>query len=184
MSEAAIDQRESPPLAETPDIYGAYPRLSDDQIATLEAGGARRAVKAGETLVREGERSDYFFVILSGKVAVTTTDDEGNRHVIRVHGPGRFLGEMGDLEGQAAFYTAEAVEPGALPCRPCDQRLCAPGDFRCLRQITPQEVVTVAERALARARDGLSAGAAAPAAAPTAPPTTASPTAAASASGR
>ena len=71
MSEAAINQRESPPLAETPDIYGAYPRLSDDQIATLEAGGARRAVKAGETLVREGERSDYFLVILSGKVAVT-----------------------------------------------------------------------------------------------------------------
>ena len=47
MSEAAIDQRESPPLAETPDIYGAYPRLSDDQIATLEAGGARRAVNSG-----------------------------------------------------------------------------------------------------------------------------------------
>jgi len=41
-------------------------------------------------LFREGERSDYFFVILSGKVAVTTTDDAGNRHVIRVHGPGRF----------------------------------------------------------------------------------------------
>jgi thioredoxin reductase (NADPH) len=114
MSEAAIDQRESPPLAETPDIYGAYPRLSDDQIATLEAGGARRAVSTGETLVREGERSDYFFVILSGKVAVTTTDDAGNRHVIRVHGPGRFLGELGDLEGQAAFYTAEVVEPGEV----------------------------------------------------------------------
>jgi hypothetical protein len=53
MSEVAIDQRESPPLAETPDICGAYPRLSDDQIATLEAGGARRAVDTGETLVRE-----------------------------------------------------------------------------------------------------------------------------------
>src|ERR1700691_432660 len=66
MSEAACDKRESPPLAETPDIYGAYPRLSDDQIATLEAGGARRAADTGETLVREGERSDYFFVILSG----------------------------------------------------------------------------------------------------------------------
>ncbi|MGB7870545.1 MAG: cyclic nucleotide-binding domain-containing protein, partial [Mycobacterium sp.] len=114
MSEAAIDQRESPPLAETPDIYGAYPRLSDDQIATLEAGGARRAIGTGETLVREGERSDYFFVIVSGKVAVTTTDDAGNRHVIRVHGPGRFLGELGDLEGQAAFYTAEVVEPGEV----------------------------------------------------------------------
>src|ERR1700739_4359696 len=56
MSEAAIDQRESPPLAETPDIYGAYPRLSDDQIATLEAGGAPRAAETGGTLVRWGER--------------------------------------------------------------------------------------------------------------------------------
>ncbi|MDT5197676.1 MAG: thioredoxin reductase, partial [Mycobacterium sp.] len=67
MSEvAATDQRTSTPLTETPDIYGAYPRLADDQIATLEVGGARRALAAGETLVREGERSDYFFVILSG----------------------------------------------------------------------------------------------------------------------
>jgi thioredoxin reductase (NADPH) len=121
MSEVAIDQRTSIPLAESPDIYGAYPRLSDDQIARLEAGGARRAVKAGEKLVREGERSDYFFVILSGKVAVTTTDDAGNRHVIRVHGPGRFLGELGDLEGQAAFYTAEVVEPGEVLVVPTER---------------------------------------------------------------
>jgi thioredoxin reductase (NADPH) len=66
--------------------------LSGDQIATLEAGGARRAVDMGETLLPEGEPSDYFFVILSGKVAVTTTDDARNRQVIWVHGPGRFLG--------------------------------------------------------------------------------------------
>src|ERR1700712_1822709 len=79
MSEAAIDRRASSPLAETPDMYGAYPRLSDDQIVTLGTGGARRAVERGETLVREGERSDYFFVILSGTVAVTVTDDADAR---------------------------------------------------------------------------------------------------------
>jgi thioredoxin reductase (NADPH) len=122
MSEVSVDQRESsPPLAETPDVYGAYARLSDDHIATLEAGGARRTVGAGETLVREGERADYFFVILAGKVAVTTTDEAGNRHVIRVHGPRRFLGELGDLEGQAAFYTAEVVEAGEVLVVPTDR---------------------------------------------------------------
>jgi lipopolysaccharide heptosyltransferase II len=56
----------------------------------------------------------------------------------------------------------EGVEPRALPCRPCDQRVCAPGDFRCLRQITPGEVATAAERALARARGERRAHAAAP----------------------
>ena len=72
-------------------------------------------------LVREGERVDNFFVILSGKVAVSTADDAGNRHVIRVHGPGRFLGELGDLEGQAAFYTAEVVEPGEVLVVPAER---------------------------------------------------------------
>ncbi|MCV7345905.1 FAD-dependent oxidoreductase [Mycolicibacterium rhodesiae] len=121
MSEVTAEERESTSLAETPDIYGAYPRLSDDQIATLEAGGARRAVETGEILVQEGKRSDYFFVILSGKIAVSTTDDMGIRHVIRVHGPGRFLGELGDLEGQAAFYTAEVVEPGEVLVIPTER---------------------------------------------------------------
>jgi thioredoxin reductase (NADPH) len=121
MSEVATDRRASTPLPETPDIYGAYPRLSDEQILTFEAGGARRAVATGETLVREGERSGCFFVILSGKVAVTTTDDAGNRHVIRVHGPRRFLGELGDLEGQVAFYTAEVVEAGEVLVLPADR---------------------------------------------------------------
>jgi lipopolysaccharide heptosyltransferase II len=56
----------------------------------------------------------------------------------------------------------EGVEPGALPCRPCQQRVCAPGDFRCLRQITPDEVATAAERALARARGEFGTDAAVP----------------------
>jgi thioredoxin reductase (NADPH) len=121
MSEVSTDQRAPSQLVETPDIHGAYPRMADDQIATLEAGGTRRPIETGETLVREGERSHDFFVILSGKVAVTTTDDAGNRRVIRVHGPGRFLGELGDLEGQPAFYTAEVVEPGEVLVVPTEQ---------------------------------------------------------------
>ncbi len=42
-----------------------------------------------------------------------------------------------------------AVDVGALPCRPCEQRVCAPGDFRCLTHITVDAVVAAAERALA-----------------------------------
>jgi lipopolysaccharide heptosyltransferase II len=45
---------------------------------------------------------------------------------------------------------AAAVETGALPCRPCDQRVCEPGDFRCLTRIEPQQVIDAAERAIAR----------------------------------
>jgi lipopolysaccharide heptosyltransferase II len=42
----------------------------------------------------------------------------------------------------------ESVEVAGLPCRPCDQRVCAPGDYRCLSTLTPQDVLAAAERAL------------------------------------
>lgn len=44
----------------------------------------------------------------------------------------------------------ESVDAGALPCRPCEQRQCVPGDFRCLTSIDPSHVIAAAERAMAR----------------------------------
>jgi ADP-heptose:LPS heptosyltransferase len=43
----------------------------------------------------------------------------------------------------------ESVEGGDLECRPCDQRTCVPGDFRCLTRISSDAVIAAAERALA-----------------------------------
>jgi hypothetical protein len=37
-----------------------------------------------------------------------------------------------------------------LPCRPCDQRVCAPGDFRCLTGLQSAAVIAAAERTLER----------------------------------
>jgi lipopolysaccharide heptosyltransferase II len=42
-----------------------------------------------------------------------------------------------------------SVEKQNLPCRPCNQRTCAPGDFRCLTTLMPDTVIAAAERALA-----------------------------------
>jgi len=52
-------------------------------------------------------------------------------------------------DGAAA---TETVEAGELPCRPCDQRRCEPGDFRCLRGIRPEAVIAAAARAMAPGR--------------------------------
>jgi ADP-heptose:LPS heptosyltransferase len=45
-------------------------------------------------------------------------------------------------------WFTEIIEPGALPCRPCHQRVCVPGDFRCLTSLGPDRVIAAAERAL------------------------------------
>jgi thioredoxin reductase (NADPH) len=96
-------------LQETPDLHGAYPRLDGEQVALLTAYGAARPVPRGEVLFREGERDYDFHVISQGMVAELEEDE-----VLRVHGPGRFVGELGELTGQPAFFTAVVQEPGEL----------------------------------------------------------------------
>lgn len=45
-------------------------------------------------------------------------------------------------------FPTESVEVDGLSCRPCDQRVCEPGDFRCLTTLKPEEVLSAAERAM------------------------------------
>lgn len=40
------------------------------------------------------------------------------------------------------------VDVGDLACRPCDQRVCAPGDFRCLATLPAARVLSAAEQLL------------------------------------
>ena len=48
-------------------------------------------------------------------------------------------------------WPAEAVDAGPLPCRPCRQRVCEPGDFRCLTRISVEAVAGAVERAMGAA---------------------------------
>ncbi|MFL6113814.1 MAG: cyclic nucleotide-binding protein, partial [Catenulispora sp.] len=57
-------------LAETPNIGGAYPRLSARHVRLLSQHGETRSVQPGQVLVSEGQRERDFLVVLSGKVAV------------------------------------------------------------------------------------------------------------------
>jgi thioredoxin reductase (NADPH) len=99
--------------AETPDLYGAYPRLTDPQITMLARHGQRRPTRRGEVLAMAGMPVDVFYVVLRGRVAVID-ESETSRQVIRVHGPRRFLGELGLLEDQVSFVTMEVLVPGTV----------------------------------------------------------------------
>jgi thioredoxin reductase (NADPH) len=117
-------------LTESPDPDGAFPRLSEEQIADLSSVGTRQRVRDADILYREGDGNGGFFVILAGKVAVVEESEEGER-VVGVHGPRRFLGELGLITGQAVFTTAIVREAGEV-------LVVSP---ECLRDIVTQDVV-------------------------------------------
>jgi thioredoxin reductase (NADPH) len=117
-----LDPTKSEPVEETPDVDGAFARLSDQQIQVLTAHGQRRRTQAGEVLFTQGDPSYDFIIVVAGTVAVVDGVRE-DAPVIAVHGPGRFLGEIGLLTGQAAQYTAVVRRPGEVVAVPVDKLL-------------------------------------------------------------
>jgi CRP-like cAMP-binding protein len=101
-------------IAETPDLQGAFPRLSDAQIAALAGQGDRRGTRAGEILFREGERDCGFYVVLAGHVASVEAHGTCEERVISVHGRGQFLGELSLLTGEGSFCTALSLDAGEV----------------------------------------------------------------------
>ncbi len=90
---------------ETPDVSGAYPRLTDEQLLTLSRYGDRRNVPRGTVLFCEGDQDCDFIVVLDGKAAVVQ-ETAAEPRLIAVHGPGRFLGDLALLTGQTVLVTA------------------------------------------------------------------------------
>jgi thioredoxin reductase (NADPH) len=99
---------------ETPDAGDAYPRLTDEQIATLRRCGECRHTTAGEVLYREGQRERPFHVVLAGLVAMVEGLGTAQERTVRVHGERRFLDELGLLMGQPSFVSAVVTEPGEV----------------------------------------------------------------------
>ena len=109
MPTSSSSDLELPDLPETPDTTGVYPRLSAEQIMLLGRYGGRKRLTRASMLFCEGDRDCGLFVVLEGRVVVVQEDDpEGELRVIAVHGPGRFVGDLSVLTGQAVYVTAIA----------------------------------------------------------------------------
>ncbi|MFE9928816.1 FAD-dependent oxidoreductase [Streptomyces sp. NPDC005533] len=115
-------EHEQGAVRETPDLYGAFPRLTPAQLEDLAAHGERRTTTAGEVLYREGEPFREFLAILSGTVEVLQDHGGPEERTVAVHGPGRFLGELALLEGEAAFDTAVVREAGEILAVPVERQ--------------------------------------------------------------
>ena len=128
---------------------------SDREAASRIAATAREDLgEMGSRVVDLGEFDLQELRALIGRSRLFIGGDTGPLHIaaatdtaiVGIYGP--------TLSAQSAPWRSnhapsEAVEYSDLPCRPCDQRSCAPGDFRCLTRLTPGTVLEAAERAMA-----------------------------------
>lgn len=68
----------------------------------------------GETITRQGEQGDTFYIIKTGKVLVSARDEEGRATLLRDMGAGEFFGEISLLTGEPRSATVTAVEDTEL----------------------------------------------------------------------
>jgi thioredoxin reductase (NADPH) len=90
----------------------AFPRLSEELIAPLDAAGRRRPLTTGEILFRAGDRALEFFVVLRGRVAIIDGYGSKTERVLGVHEEQRFVGELSLMTGQPSYTTAVVREDG------------------------------------------------------------------------
>lgn len=133
-----------------PSERDAAGRVIAEARARLGADAARRVPACGEFSLAELrallDRASLYIGGDSGPLHVAATTGVP---IVGLYGPTL---PVRSSPWRAETCITESVDAGDLPCRPCDQRVCAPGDFRCLTSITPRLVVEAAERALARSR--------------------------------
>jgi predicted lipopolysaccharide heptosyltransferase III len=123
----------------------AAARIAADARVRLGAG-ADRIIDLGEFDLPELRaliaRSRLFVGGDSGPLHVAAATDTP---VVGIYGPTQ---SIRSAPWRPAGVMTLSVEREDLACRPCDQRVCAPGDFRCLTQLPPAAVIAAAERAL------------------------------------
>jgi ADP-heptose:LPS heptosyltransferase len=116
--------------------------------ASKRANASARVVAAAGWSLAElralCDRASLFVGGDSGPMHIAATSDVP---IVAVFGPTLPVHWAPWRPAQLPFI---AVEPDALECRPCDQRVCAPGDFRCLRNTGPDRVIEAARRLLER----------------------------------
>jgi CRP/FNR family transcriptional regulator, cyclic AMP receptor protein len=66
---------------------------------------------AGLEVIREGDGGDFMLMLLEGKIEVHKRDRWNTPQLLAVVEPGRTLGEMSMIDGEARFASCIAVEP-------------------------------------------------------------------------
>jgi len=87
--------------------------LSGEERALVLDGFSPAAYGFGDVVVREGEKADAFFVLVSGRARVVKAGDDGDEVSLAVLGPGSSFGEIGLLDPNA-LRTATVRASGAV----------------------------------------------------------------------
>ncbi len=83
--------------------------IADPMVRELANRGSVRSFPKNTVIINEGDRGESMFVILSGKVKVYVSDDDGREMILDIYGAGDYVGEM-SLDGRPRSASVMTLE--------------------------------------------------------------------------
>jgi lipopolysaccharide heptosyltransferase II len=129
---------------------------SDREAASRIAADARGRLGADAgRIIDLGEFNLHELRALIDRSRLFVGGDTGPLHIaastltpiVGIYGPTLAARSAPWRPSSAATFSIETAV-AELPCRPCHQRVCVHGDFRCLTRLMPDRVIAAAEQAL------------------------------------
>jgi CRP/FNR family transcriptional regulator, cyclic AMP receptor protein len=88
--------------------------LTENQLEVLTSVVSRRSFPRGTTIIAAGDMTDSLYVVISGRLKVMMTDDDGGEVILAILGSNEFFGEMGLLDDAPRSASVVAIEPCEL----------------------------------------------------------------------
>jgi CRP-like cAMP-binding protein len=82
--------------------------LSDEQVAKIARLLRDQKFAENDVIFRQGDPGDALYIVLDGRVRISTADQFGRERVLAFNGPGDFFGDMAVLTGAPRSATATA----------------------------------------------------------------------------
>jgi CRP-like cAMP-binding protein/cytochrome P450 len=87
----------------------AMPRITHQSLEQYAAGIGRRSYDDGDSIIRQGDPAEEFFILAAGKVRVECEAADSQVEQLATLNPGNFFGEMGILNRQSRNATVKAI---------------------------------------------------------------------------
>jgi CRP/FNR family transcriptional regulator len=87
-----------------------FSSLTDQELRQISDIVTIKLFKKNETILSEEDTNEYMYTILSGRVKVIQTSEDGKEAVLAMHKAGDFFGEMSLIDGKTMPATILALE--------------------------------------------------------------------------
>ena len=91
-----------------------FAALPESQLQLLTRVVGRKSHPRNSTIIAAGDITDALYIVISGRLKVMMSDDEGREVILAILNQGEFFGEMGLIDESPRSATVIAIEPCEL----------------------------------------------------------------------